>query len=77
MSFNATTWVEDIGFMKSFAIYAGALAFATLGLPLVYFYGKRIRAFTAGKLDRTYMEATSMEDESNLLRKTFSQKSSN
>lgn len=50
MSFNATTWVEDMGFLESFGIYSGALGITALGLPLVYFYGKRIRAFTAGKL---------------------------
>ncbi|KAF3768741.1 MFS general substrate transporter [Cryphonectria parasitica EP155] len=49
LSFDATTWVEQLGFMKSFCIYAAALGIVTLGLPLVYFYGKKIRAFTAGK----------------------------
>lgn len=52
MSFDATTWVEDLGFQNSFGIYSGALGIASLGLPVVYLYGKRIRAFTAGKLDR-------------------------
>lgn len=52
MSFDATTWVAELGFLRSFSIYAGALAIMTLGLPLVYIYGKRIRAFTAGKLDK-------------------------
>lgn len=73
MSFDATSWVEEIGFMKSFAIYAGALAFMTLGLPLVYIYGKRIRAFTAGKLDKTYV-TENMDDENPILRTTYSQK---
>lgn len=68
MSFDATTWVEQIGFMKSFAIYAGILAFTTLGLPLVYFYGKRIRAFTAGKLDKTYSKEET-DDENKYLKK--------
>lgn len=52
MSFDATTWVEDLGFFKSFSIYSGVLAITTLGLPLVYIYGKKIRAFTAGKLTK-------------------------
>jgi hypothetical protein len=51
MSFNATTWVEQLGFLRSFGIYSGALAIACLGLPLVYIYGKRIRAWTAGQLE--------------------------
>lgn len=51
MSFDATTWVEQLGFLRSFSIYAGALAVASLGLPLVYVYGKRIRKYTSRKLD--------------------------
>jgi MFS family permease len=50
MSFNATSWIENIGFFKSFAIYSGALAISCLGLPFVYKYGKRIRSWTAGRL---------------------------
>lgn len=50
MSFKATQWVQDIGFLASFGIYGGTLAASCLGLPIVYFYGKRIRAWTAGSL---------------------------
>lgn len=51
MSFDATTWVEQLGFLGSFGVYSGALGgVSLLGGPLVYVYGKRIRAFTAGKL---------------------------
>lgn len=63
MSFNATTWVEHLGFMRSFSIYAGALAAATLGWPIMYFYGKKIRAFTGGKLNRTYLGVEDAGDE--------------
>ncbi|CAN8100481.1 unnamed protein product [Discula destructiva] len=62
LSFKATSWVESLGFMKSFAIYSGALAAATLGLPFVYFYGKRIRAFTGGRLDRAYAREEIYDD---------------
>lgn len=65
MSFDATTWVEQLGFMKSFAIYAGALAIISLGMPLVYFYGKRIRKFTGGKLDAAYTKEEVVDDEEN------------
>lgn len=58
MSFDATSWVEQLGFLKSFGIYSGALGIAALGWPLVYFYGKRIRAFTAGKLGPTTTTTT-------------------
>lgn len=48
MSFKATTWVEDLGFLVSFSIYAGVLAFFSLMLPIFYFYGKRMRRWTSG-----------------------------
>ncbi|KAH8886736.1 MFS general substrate transporter [Thozetella sp. PMI_491] len=50
MSFNATTWIEQLGFLESFGIYSGSLALVSLGLPFVYLYGKRIRSWTAGQL---------------------------
>lgn len=71
MSFNATTWVEDLGFLRSFAIYAGALAIVSLGMPLVYFYGKRIRKFTGGKLDGHYIKEEVVYDEENKLAKEY------
>jgi len=53
MSFRATTWVEQLGFLSSFAIYAGVLAVLALFLPFVYFFGKRIRQWTAGTIKST------------------------
>lgn len=61
MSFNATTWVQDLGFFNSFAVYSGALGVACLGLPLVYFYGKRIRAWTAGRLEASVVKEVEVE----------------
>lgn len=51
MSFNATTWVEDLGFTRSFGYYSLVLALVSLGLPAVYIYGKRLRAWTGGRLE--------------------------
>jgi hypothetical protein len=51
LSFNATSWVQQLGFFSSFAIFAGALGGVSLALPLIYFYGKRIRRWTAGQLE--------------------------
>jgi MFS family permease len=56
MSFNATSWIENMGFLKSFAIYSGALAVSCLGLPFVYIYGRRIRAWTAGRLENSVVK---------------------
>lgn len=61
MSFDATTWVEQLGFLRSFAIYSGALAIASLGLPLVYIYGKRIRKYTSGKLDKSRADGVQVQ----------------
>jgi hypothetical protein len=48
MSFKATTWIEEVGFLASFSIYAGVLAFFSCMLPFFYIYGKRIRRWTSG-----------------------------
>jgi hypothetical protein len=48
MSFKATTWIEQLGFLVSFSIYAGVLAFFVCMLPIFYFYGKRFRRWTSG-----------------------------
>jgi len=50
MSFRATTWVEERGFLGSFAIYAGVLAALACFLPVMYLFGKRIRQWTAGTI---------------------------
>lgn len=48
LSFRATAWIEERGFLGSFGIYAGVLGGAGLLLPIMYFYGKRMRQWTAG-----------------------------
>jgi hypothetical protein len=48
MSFKATTWIENLGFLVSFSIYAAVLGFFALMLPIFYIYGKRIRMWTSG-----------------------------
>lgn len=52
MSFNVTTWVQDMGFLRTFGYYSIALALASLCLPIVYYTGKRVRAWTVGTLER-------------------------
>ncbi|KAE9983493.1 hypothetical protein BLS_004266 [Venturia inaequalis] len=48
MSFHATTWVEERGFLGSFGLYAGVLVVIACFLPVIYIFGKRIRQWTAG-----------------------------
>lgn len=51
MSFRATAWVEERGFLGSFAIYAGVLAVVACFLPVFYVFGKRVRRWTTGTVE--------------------------
>jgi hypothetical protein len=48
MSFRATTWIEELGFLESFSIYAAVLAGLSALLPFMYVFGKRIRQWASG-----------------------------
>lgn len=50
MSFKATDWIRDRGYFGSFAIYAAIISVLALGMPIVYMYGKRLRAWTGGRV---------------------------
>ena len=54
LSFDMTSWVEQLGFLTNFAIYGGIMGDFALGGPIMYIYGKRIRAWTAGRLESPY-----------------------
>lgn len=49
-----SNWVEQLGFLANFAIYGGVMAAFALCGPIMYIYGKRIRAWTAGRLESPY-----------------------
>lgn len=51
ISFKSADMILSIGFLKTFGVYAGIMAVFSLMLPLVYKYGKRMRLWSAGKLD--------------------------
>lgn len=63
MSFNVTTWIEDLGFFKNFGIYSAALAGVSMLLPVMYKYGKPIRAWTAGRLEPAVLAKTLDDDD--------------
>ncbi|KAL2876156.1 hypothetical protein SGCOL_008699 [Colletotrichum sp. CLE4] len=63
MSFNVTTWIEDLGFLKNFGIYSAALAGVSMLLPVMYKYGKPMRAWTAGRLEPQVAPAKTLEDD--------------
>lgn len=49
---RATTWVAEKGMLNTFAIYAEAMVVLSLGIPLFYFLGKKMRQFTAGSIEK-------------------------
>lgn len=63
MSFNVTTWIEQLGFLKNFGIYSAALAGVSMLLPVMYKYGKPMRAWTAGRLEPQVAPAKTLEDD--------------
>lgn len=53
LTFNVTTWVKNMGYFGAFGVYSGGLAGVALFLPLIFYWGKRIRHWSAGSLERT------------------------
>ncbi|EFQ34331.1 major facilitator superfamily transporter [Colletotrichum graminicola] len=53
---KATVWIAEKGPMATFALYAEALIVLSLGLPVFYFWGKKIRQWTAGSVKGTQSE---------------------
>jgi MFS family permease len=50
LSSQITPWVAQIGILNTFAIYGEALIVLSLGIPVLYFTGKRIRIWTSGSV---------------------------
>lgn len=61
-SFKATDWIQDLGFMTNFAIYGAALTGVSLLLPVMYIYGKPIRAWTSGRLEARVVKDVDDDD---------------
>ncbi len=43
-------WVSARGMLQTFALYAEVMIVLSLGLPALYFFGKRLRLWTAGSV---------------------------
>ncbi|KXX80830.1 hypothetical protein MMYC01_201868 [Madurella mycetomatis] len=52
LSSKSTVWVAERGFLNTFVIYAEVMIVASIGVPILYLFGKRIRQWTAGKVQR-------------------------
>ncbi|KAK2017442.1 major facilitator superfamily transporter [Colletotrichum eremochloae] len=47
---KATVWIAEKGPAATFALYAEAIIVLSLGLPVFYFWGKKLRQWTAGSV---------------------------
>ena len=50
LSSQATTWVMNMGLLTTMSIYAVIMIVLALGIPGLFFYGKRMRQWTAGRV---------------------------
>lgn len=72
ISFKAADTILAIGFLKTFAIYSSIMALFSLLLPAVYKYGKRMRLWSAGKLEGSSTVSDDSDANSIELSKTWS-----
>lgn len=58
---RATVWVAEMGMLKTFSIYAEVMILLSLGIPLFYFFGKRMRSWTAGSINKTKLKEKELD----------------
>ncbi len=63
LNFQVTTWIREKGYFGAFSIYSGIIAGVALLMPLIFLYGKRIRLWSAGRLERTGKAASKIESD--------------
>lgn len=61
-SSQSMIWVQELGFLETFVIYGEAMIVLSLGIPLLYFWGKKLRQRTAGKVEGQLVEQRILED---------------
>lgn len=50
LSSKSTLWIAERGFLNTFVIYAEVIIVVSLGIPLLYFFGRKMRQWTAGSV---------------------------
>lgn len=50
LSSQSTIWIAERGFLNTFVIYAEVMLVVSLGIPLLYFFGRKMRLWTAGRV---------------------------
>ncbi|OBR11188.1 Major facilitator superfamily transporter [Colletotrichum higginsianum IMI 349063] len=59
---KATVWIAMYGPFAIFALYAETIIVFSLGLPILYFWGKRLRQWTAGSVKSKQSEQSVLSD---------------
>ncbi|WQF86760.1 Putative major facilitator superfamily, MFS transporter superfamily [Colletotrichum destructivum] len=59
---KATVWIAKYGPLATFALYAETIIVFSLGLPILYFWGKRLRQWTAGNVKSKQSEQRVLSD---------------
>ena len=52
VSSKSTAWIAERGFLNTFVIYAEIIIVVSLGVPALYFFGRKLRQWTAGRVQR-------------------------
>lgn len=60
---KALVWAQEKGAMATFSIYGVALLVISLGIPTLFFFGERLRAWTAGRVGRSQPVAAAARQE--------------
>lgn len=59
---QATVWVAERGLLAVFAMYAEIMLVLSLGIPALFFFGKRLRQWTGGKVQGVKKEKKKAPD---------------
>jgi len=64
---NVTTWLQDLGPLKLYSIFGVMLFVLGLGVPVLFVTGKRLRLWTAGKINSQEMrQERDVKDDSSI-----------
>lgn len=60
----ATTWVQEKGLLPTFVIYAETMIVLLLFMPALWYLGKRLRMWTAGKVKQESPKGRAFDEQS-------------
>lgn len=71
LSSKSTSWIAERGFLNTFVIYAEVMIVVSLGVPLLYFFGRKLRQWTAGRVQRVASDVLGKELEDSASERTL------